>query len=112
MTTFIFPNAKPLPKAKTIEEMTEQEKAQKAYNCCITHDKYWRFSDCVGSSAEENAKANMKYFVRLINALTDANLHIALKDLWMSMIDETAEYERMKKEMENRINQMAISIAA
>ena len=112
MTTFIFPNTKPLPKAKTIAEMTEQEKAQKAYNCCIHHDRNWMYSDDVRGIAEEEARDNMKYFVELINALQDVNLRFALKDLWMDMIYSTPQYKEKKQEMQVRINNMASSIAA
>ena len=112
MTTFIFPNAKPLPKAKTIAEMTEQEKAQKAYNCCIHHDRNWMYSDDVRGIAEEEARDNMKYFVELINALQDVNLRFALKDLWMDMIYGRANYDENKQDMQVRINNMAINIAA
>lgn len=112
MTYFIFPNAKPLPKAKTIAEMTEQEKAEKAFQCCIHHDRTWRYSDDVRGIAEKEARENMKYFVELINALQDVNLRFALKDLWMDMLHEAPQYEDRKKEIKSTINSMAISIAA
>ena len=112
MITFIFPNAKPLPRVKTIEEMTEQEKAEKAFNCCIHHDKFWMFSDDVRGIAEKEAKDNMRYFVKLINALQDVSLRYTLKDLWMCMIYSAPQYEDRKKETENIISNMAMRIAA
>ena len=112
MTTFIFPNAKPLPRVKTIEEMTEQEKAEKAFNCCIHHDKFWMFSDDVRGIAEKEAKDNMRYFVKLINALQDVSLRKALKEMWIDMIYSAPQYEDEKSEMEIRISNMAIRIAA
>jgi len=112
MTTFIFPNAKPLPRVKTIEEMTEQEKAEKAYNCCIHHDKFWMFSDDVRGIAENEAKDNMRYFVKLINALQDVSLRKALKEMWIDMIYAAPQYEDEKSEMKIRISNMAMRIAA
>lgn len=63
--------------------MATIETIHKALEVMRNHDWWWCFADYT-HPAMDNARGSMRLFVKLVEAITDASIRKALRDLWIA----------------------------
>lgn len=72
---------------KVIRDMKTQ--IEKALNILKGHDFYWFMADfAYTDGTRDNAKASMKYFVKVVSQIDNKNIREALRNLWTLYYDE------------------------
>ncbi len=62
--------------------MTQTNNIQEALNIMNAHDWYWMMSEEY-TRCYNSAKASMRHFVKVVNAIDNAAIRESLKALWM-----------------------------
>lgn len=67
------------------KDMTQENKIQTALQMIDGYDWFWRMSD---AWLYDEAKAGMRNFVSFVNTIENANIRIALRNLWTLKYEE------------------------